>query len=80
MIHFPYDDGASLDTPEAVHDPAVCDIELRDRVLGPAMLLEDVHLIDGHGAVSTAHTEADRRFLEEACRRIAGRVNRYLQM
>jgi hypothetical protein len=45
--------------------------------LGPALLLEDIHLVHGHGAAATAHTEQDMEQLEEACRSVARRVKAY---
>ncbi len=77
MIHFPYDESAGFDTPEALFDPARSDVALRDMVLGPALLLENVNLLVGHGAVSTAHTDEDMVLLEEACRSVARRVRVY---
>jgi glutamate-1-semialdehyde 2,1-aminomutase len=77
MVHFPYDATTVLDRPEMVCDPGVCDVALRDRVLGPALLLEDIHLVHGHGAAATAHTEQDMEQLEEACRSVARRVKAY---
>jgi len=78
MVHFPYAEDTMIDTPQAVHDPTVCDIELRARVLGPAMLLENVHMVQGHGSAATTHTEEDMEFLKEACRKVARRVKPYL--
>lgn len=77
MVHFPYDEGAAIDTPRAVHDPAVCDVALRNQVLGPAMLLENVHMVQGHGAAATTHTDEDMEHLKEACRKVARRVKPY---
>jgi len=76
-IHFPHEQTTVLDTPEAVFDPERCDIELREIVLGPALLVEDVHLLLAHGAASTAHTLDDVAFLSEACRRSATRFARH---
>ena len=73
-VHFPHDESIKLDTPEAVFDPDRCDIELREKVLGLALLVEDVHLILAHGAASTAHTDDDVVFLTEACRKAAARI------
>lgn len=73
-VHFPHDETVRLDTPEAVFDPDRCDIELREKVLGLALLVEDVHLILAHGAASTAHTDDDVVFLTEACRNAAARI------
>ena len=78
MVHFPYDENSTIDTPEAVHDPAVCDVELRSRVVGAALLLEDVHVLHGHGGAATAHTDEDMEFLRESCRRVARQVKTYM--
>jgi glutamate-1-semialdehyde 2,1-aminomutase len=78
MVHFPYDEDVTLDTPQAVHDPTVCDVELRSQVFGPAMLLEDVHFLHGHGAAATVHTDEDMEFLRASCGRVARRVKPYL--
>jgi glutamate-1-semialdehyde 2,1-aminomutase len=78
MLHFPYDEGATIDTPRDVHDPTVCDVTLRSLVLGPALLLENVHLLHGHGAAAASHTDDDMELLREACRKVARRVKRCL--
>ena len=74
MVHFPYSEDTTINTPLAVFDPAVCDVTLRTEVLGPAMLLEDVHMVQGHGSAATTHTDEDMKRLQEACRRVARRV------
>jgi glutamate-1-semialdehyde 2,1-aminomutase len=79
MVHFPYQEGASVDTPEAVFDPAVCDVALRTEVLGPAMLLEGVHMVQGHGAAAIAHTDEDIEQLKDACRAVAQRVKPHIE-
>lgn len=63
---------------EEVNDPARCDVTLRDQALQLALLLEDVHVVHGGGAVSAAHTMADIARLGEACRRAAQRIKPYL--
>jgi len=73
-VCFPYRDDVQLDKPDVVFDPSVCDVALSQSVLGPALLLEDVCMVKGHGAASAAHTEADLDFLGDACRRVARRV------
>ena len=77
MIHFPYREEPCLGGLQDWHDPAVCDIPLREQVLDLALLLEDVFVVHGHGAVSMAHTEADLEVLAEACRCVARRIKRY---
>jgi glutamate-1-semialdehyde 2,1-aminomutase len=78
MTHFPYRGGARLRTPDDLYDPDLCDVTLRERVLKLGLLLEDVHIIHGLGALSVAHTENDIARLGEACRRVARRIKPYL--
>jgi glutamate-1-semialdehyde 2,1-aminomutase len=79
MLHFPYEEGQPLDAPDAVFNPAVCDVALNGDVLQLALLIEDVHIMHGHGAASTAHTEDDLAFLETACRNAARRLSKSLR-
>jgi glutamate-1-semialdehyde 2,1-aminomutase len=78
ILHFPYRADAVLDRPERVFDPSICDVVLSKKVVELALLLENVHFLEGHGAVSTAHTEQDLQFLAEACQRVARRIRPYL--
>ncbi len=73
-VHFPHRSTTVIETPETAFDPALCDIPLRENVLGLTLLLEDVHLLLAHGAASTAHTDADVDFLREACLKAAARI------
>lgn len=73
MVLFPHETGWAFQTPEDVHDPAVCDPILGGEALQLALLLEDVHVVHGLGSVSAAHTEEDIQLLGEACRRAARR-------
>jgi glutamate-1-semialdehyde 2,1-aminomutase len=78
MTHFPHEEDRQLMTPDDVFDPDVCDVTLRERVLKLGLLVEDVHVHHGLGALSVAHTEDDIAFLGEACRRLARRIKPYL--
>jgi glutamate-1-semialdehyde 2,1-aminomutase len=78
MLHFPYREGACLEEPQQWHDPNVCDITLRRQVIDLALLLEDVFMIHGHGAITAAHSEAEVDRLADACRRAARRIRPYL--
>ncbi len=78
MLHFPYREGACLEGPQDWHNPAVCDVVLRQQVLDLGLLLEDVFVVQSHGAVSTAHTDVDIDRLAEACRRTARRIKPHL--
>ncbi len=78
FLHFPHKPDARLNKPEDCSDPTLCDVALSRQVLQLALLLEDVHLVHGHGAVTVAHTEADVDFLGQACLRVARRIKAYL--
>ena len=77
-LHFPHNENVSIDNPEKVFDPSVCDVTLSRDVVELALLLENVFMLKGHGAVSTAHTEEDLSFLDRACHRVARRIKPYL--
>ncbi|MEJ2209065.1 MAG: aminotransferase class III-fold pyridoxal phosphate-dependent enzyme [Anaerolineae bacterium] len=78
MMHFPYREDAPLERPEDWFDPSLYDVALSHKVVDLALLLEDVFMLHSHGAVSTAHTEADIERLGEAIRRVARRIKPYL--
>jgi glutamate-1-semialdehyde 2,1-aminomutase len=73
-VHFPYDLSTPCDTPDQTRNPDLCDVEMSDTVLQLALLLEDVFVMHGLGAVSMAHTEADIERLAEACGKAAKRI------
>jgi glutamate-1-semialdehyde 2,1-aminomutase len=73
-LHFPYREDVRLDRPEQLFDPSICDVELTVNVLPLALLLENIFFVHGHGAVSTAHADADISFLADACRRVAHHI------
>jgi glutamate-1-semialdehyde 2,1-aminomutase len=77
MVHFPHDADASLDSPDNVADPSVCDTMLNRDVLQMALLLGDIYLLHGHGAVSITHTETDIDILGNACRKVARQIKSY---
>jgi glutamate-1-semialdehyde 2,1-aminomutase len=79
MVHFPYAEDTVVDRPEIVFDPTVCDVALRSHVLGPAMLLENVHMVQGHGSAATTHSDEDVELLKDVCRRVARRVKPYFK-
>jgi len=73
-VQFPFDPSTPCDSPDQTRNPDVCDVELADTVVQLALLLEDVFVMHGLGAISTAHTEDDVGRLEEACERAARRL------
>jgi glutamate-1-semialdehyde 2,1-aminomutase len=74
---FPHREHFEFRAPEDTRDPEVVEVELSDRVLQLLLLLEDVHVMHGLGAVCRAHTEEDVRKLGQACRRAARRLKPY---
>jgi glutamate-1-semialdehyde 2,1-aminomutase len=73
MLVFPYEEIGPLTRPEQVLNPEEVDVALAETVLKMAMLLQDVHIVHGLGALSTAHTEAD---IDRLCVAFAGVVAR----
>jgi glutamate-1-semialdehyde 2,1-aminomutase len=73
-VHFPYSADRPIMRPDDALDPAVCDVELSEKVLRVAMLLENVNVMFGLGSLSTAHTEADLALVAEAIHRAARRL------
>ncbi len=75
MLHFPLRPGVRVDSPDVAADPACCMLEVRERLLKLALLLEDVYAVHGLGALSTAHTEDHLEHLYAACDRAAQRLS-----
>lgn len=74
FLNFPHNDGLSITCPEQANDPALCDQVLRTAVLPLGLLLQNLNLAEGHGAVSTAHTEEHIRQAGDACRWLARQI------
>jgi glutamate-1-semialdehyde 2,1-aminomutase len=77
-VHFRCAEGGSLEAPDDVQDPELFDPVLGEKLLRLALLLEDVHVVHGVGALSLAHDDSDLAFLEAALHRAAGRMRPYL--
>jgi glutamate-1-semialdehyde 2,1-aminomutase len=73
-VVFPFDPDHLCKGPEDTLNPHVCDVQLADRVIQLALLLEGVHVIHGLGSVCTAHQEADITEIETAYGRAAERI------
>jgi glutamate-1-semialdehyde aminotransferase len=73
-VVFPFDPEHLCKGPEDTLNPHVCDVQLSNRVLQLALLLEDIHVIHGLGSICTAHSEADLAVVEEAYGRAAERI------
>jgi glutamate-1-semialdehyde 2,1-aminomutase len=78
LIHFPVRPDVEIDSPDVASDPTCCNMEVRERVLKLALLLEDVYAVHGLGALSTAHTDQDLDKLYAACQHAAQRIKPFL--
>jgi glutamate-1-semialdehyde 2,1-aminomutase len=74
MLLFPREEGYRITSVADTRDPEVVDILLTNLGLQLALLLEDIHVFNGLGSISTAHTEQDIAHLGEACRKVARRI------
>ncbi len=75
-VLFPYDPGAVFSSPEETRNPDIVDVELSEKAVKLALLLQDVHVSHGLGAVSAAHTEKDIQRLADACVRAAKTIKK----
>jgi glutamate-1-semialdehyde 2,1-aminomutase len=75
VLHFPLRPDVQVDSPDVAADPACCMLEVRERLLKLALLLEDVYAMHGLGALSTTHTEDNLAHLYRACDRVAQRLS-----
>jgi len=78
ILHFPYNPETRLNKPEDANDPSLCDLTLRKEVVKLGLLLHNVNMTEGKGAVSFAHTEADLEKVTDACKELARTINRSL--
>lgn len=78
VLHFPYQSDHQISSPEDANDPELCDLVLRKEVVKLGLLLHDVNMTEGKGAVSFAHTEADLEMVAAACSKLAKRIKKAL--
>ena len=74
MVHFPFDDKHTLNAPDDVWDPALCDVEMREKLLKLGMLVHNVNVVHGLGAISASHTERELNLTLEAYDAFAQRL------
>jgi glutamate-1-semialdehyde 2,1-aminomutase len=74
FLNFPHKDGQTITCPEEANNPDLCDQALRTTILPLGLLLQNVNLAEGHGAVSIAHTEHNVTQAGEACRWVARQI------
>jgi glutamate-1-semialdehyde aminotransferase len=73
-VSFPLREDIALTAPEDVTDPALCDVALRERALKVGLLLSDVNVMHGLGAISLSHTDEDLGRTIEAYGNVAKRM------
>jgi len=76
-VHFLHQDCDRITFPDQVWNPAVCDVELREKHFKLAMLEEGFNVFHGYGAISTAHSDQEIQASLEAVERIAGKWKTY---
>jgi glutamate-1-semialdehyde 2,1-aminomutase len=74
MVHFPFEEKHTLSAPDDVWDPARCDVEMREKLLKLGMLVHDVNVVHGMGAISVSHTERELNLVLEAYDAFAKRL------
>jgi glutamate-1-semialdehyde aminotransferase len=77
MVHFPLGDGL-LRSPEDLHDERRSNVRLREDLLKLALLVHDVNVVHGGGAISSAHGAAELDRTIEAYGEAARLFKKYL--
>ncbi|MBC7235489.1 MAG: aminotransferase class III-fold pyridoxal phosphate-dependent enzyme [Chloroflexi bacterium] len=73
-IYFPRDETLQPTSAEDLQDPALCDVILREQVLKVGLLLHDVNVAHGLGALSASHDDEDLAQVFQACDAFATRL------
>ena len=73
-IYFPLRADHCPSSAEDVTDPKLCDVVLQGPALKVGLLLHDVNVVHGLGAVSLSHTDGDLERVFEACDAYALRI------
>ena len=77
MVNFPRTDHAFTSS-EDVWDPARCDVRLKEDILKIALLVENVNVVHGGGAISLAHRPSHLDRTVEAYAAAAQLFKKYL--
>ena len=78
MVNFPLKPHP-FDSAEDVANPALCDVELKEDILKPALMIEGVHVVHGGGAISAAHEAGHIEKTLEAYAETARLFRKYLR-
>jgi len=74
MVHFPFEEKHTLNAPDDVWDPTLCDVEMREKLLKLGMLVHNVNVVHGLGAISASHTERELNLTLDAYDAFAQRL------
>jgi glutamate-1-semialdehyde 2,1-aminomutase len=74
QTHFPFEKGATLDSPHSIH--RLTDIDKREIEFRVRMLTKGVHVMHGGGALSMAHSDEDIKKIINAARKVAREMTR----
>ena len=66
-VYFPLRDDLNPTCAEDLTDPALCDVAMRERILKLGLVLRDVNVIHGLGALSNVHGEKEIEHILAAC-------------
>ena len=77
LLHFPFSPDARITKPEDACNPALCDLVLSKKVLQLGLLLDGIYILDGKGALSTAHSIPDIQQTAAACKQLAFKINHF---
>ncbi len=73
-IYFPTREDHSIASAEDFQDPRLCDVVLQEQALKLGLLLHNVNIVHGLGAISYSHSDGDLDRVCEACDAFALRL------
>jgi len=73
-IYFPTREDHSITSAEDFQDPRLCDVTLQEQALKLGLLLHNVNVVHGLGAISYSHSDGDLDRVCEACDAFALRL------
>ncbi len=76
-VQFLHEKVDKITSPEQVWNPALCDVELREKIFKVAMLDKGFNIFHGFGAISSAHTENEIQAALDAVESIAEEWSRF---
>ncbi|MGQ9472408.1 MAG: aspartate aminotransferase family protein [Candidatus Aminicenantales bacterium] len=78
-VHFMKKPVETIVSPEQIWNPALCNVELREKVFKLAMLNEGINIFHGFGAISAAHTDEEIQASIDAVEKVAKKWKKFLK-